>query len=134
MSTPSYERVIIADLMSLLGVLVGFYIAALAAVASFKSEILDGKLKGLPTTLNYRRGGKKDGEVLNRRRFICVIFGYCASMSVVLYLFGMCLLYANWGASIFLDIVVIVFLWGLSSLFIATLLGLHYLVDRMHRE
>ena len=128
------ERQIISDLMSLLGMLVGFYIAALAAVASFKSEILDGQLKGLPTTLNYRRGGKKEKEELNRRRFISVVFGYCASMSIVLYVFGMGLLYVSMGDLIVRNIVVAVFYWGLSSLFIVTLLGLHYLVDRMHRE
>ena len=125
---------IISDLMSLLGVLVGFYIAALAAVASFQSEILDSHLKGSPATLKNYRNGETETETLTRRRFLCVVFGYCASMSIVLYTVGMCLRYANMGDSILFDVVVAVFLWGLSSLFIATLLGLHYLVDRMHRE
>ena len=128
------ERNILSDLISLLGVLVGFYIAALAAVASFKSEFLDGKLRGRPTTLNYLRRGKKETEILTRRRFISVIFGYCASMAIVLYIFGLCLLYARMSDPVFGSVAVAVFFWGLSSLFVVTLLGLHYLVDRMHRD
>ena len=128
------EGEIISDLMSLLGVLIGFYIAALAAVASFQSEILDSHLKGPPTTLKSHRKGKTETETLTRRRFLCVVFGYCASMSIVLYTVGMCLRYVITGDQILHDSVTLVFFWGLSSLFIVTLLGLHYLVDRMHRE
>ena len=128
------ERSIISDIVGLLGVLVGFYIAALAAVASFKSDFLDVPLKGRPTTLKHRRGSNTEREVLNRRRFISVVFGYCASMAIVLYIFGVCLQYARMGDAFFGTVAIAIFYWGLSSLFVVTLLGLHYLVDRMHRE
>ena len=137
------EDTIIRDIVSLMGSLVGFYIASLAAVASFKREILDERLKGRPTVLITVRGDCRKEEVLTRRRFLSIVFGYCASVSMVLYLGGMVLRHVELeisGAHAELVTGAVrvsataVYLWGLSSLVVVTFLGLHYLVERMHRE
>ena len=63
------ERAILGDIVSLMGGLVGFYIAALAAVATFKSDILEEQLKGRPTILRAYREGARHIEKLNRGDF-----------------------------------------------------------------
>ncbi len=134
---------LIADVNSLMGILVGFYIAALAAVSSFTNENLDQVMKGRAPTLTTVRQGKEIKETLTRRRFLAVLFGYCATLSIFLYIFGLFFLRLSfssfdlpwlqtalrivegcaWG----------VYTWMICSLLIVTLLGLHYLVERMHR-
>jgi len=134
---------LVSDLNNLLGVLIGFYIAALAAISSFSSENLDKMMKGrAPILVSHRQGERKE-EALTRRRFLATLFGYCAAASIVLFLFGAIRgriepapIEAWWVESVYL--VANHFFWGLyvwlaSSLLIVTLLGLHYLVERMHR-
>ena len=134
-----------------LKILVGFYIASLCAVATFPTSVLDGTMYG-PVTLRYKVKGKwhPDPEHLTRRRFLSFLFGYLAFMAITLYITGISV---GW----FSDLVVF---WcegipsplkeriveTISELFSAgyvlfsaqllslTLLGLHYLSDRLHRD
>lgn len=134
---------LISDINSLMGILVGFYIAALAAVSSFANESLDQIMKGRAPTLESSRGGRKIIETLTRRRFLAVIFGYCATLAVVLYIFGVIQVHFTIEQSVdcWLKNVVniieqiswAIYVWAISSLLVVTLLGLHYLVERMHR-
>ena len=71
-----------------MGILIGFYIAALAAVSSFRNDTLDRELSGRPVKLVNARQGKKKEEILTRRRFLAVLFGYCAVLSICLYIAG----------------------------------------------
>lgn len=134
---------LVADINSLMGILVGFYIAALAAVSSFTNENLDQVMKGRAPTLTAIRKGQKIKETLTRRRFLAVLFGYCATLSIFLYISGVFYLRLSF---IGLDLpwvqtplqIAKLFAWGvytwmISSLLVVTLLGLHYLVERMHR-
>jgi hypothetical protein len=134
---------LIGDVNALMGILVGFYIAALAAVSSFSNENLDQVMKGRPPTLTTLRKGEEIKETLTRRRFLAILFGYCATLAIILYVFGVLQVrlkvsqpveawvqtalsiagYVAWGF----------YVWIISSLLIVTLLGLHYLVERMHR-
>lgn len=134
---------LISNVSSLLSTLIGFYIAALAAVASFENKNLDNTMKGTPPILIKR---KKDDSIetekLTRRRFLCSLFGYCSFISIFLFFWGMLgrtlspslqdiepLLFFSLKFSWLL-----IFSFFSSSLLMTTLLGLHYLVDRMHRE
>jgi len=131
---------LVADINSLMGILVGFYIAALAAVSSFSNKNLDQVMKGRAPTLTTTRKGQQVKEPLTRRRFLAVLFGYCAVLSIVLYISGafyLRLLFSNSGlpwVQIVKWVAWIVYTWMISSLLVVTLLGLHYLVERMHRE
>lgn len=136
---------IIGDINSLMGILVGFYIAALAAVSSFTNENLDQLMKGRAPVIRYKRQGRFVDETLTRRRFLSVLFGYCAVVSISLYAFGV--MQAHIKLSIPLSLpdwvgnanmyahngLWLVYNWFLASLFVTTMLGLHYLVERMHR-
>lgn len=134
---------LVGDVNSLMGILVGFYIAALAAVSSFMNENLDKIMKGRPPKLSVMRKGKGIEETLTRRRFLSVLFGYCASLSILLYIFGVLALHVSltlpntlWGVPILKipdGVAWAIYTWGLSSLLVVTLLGLHYLIERMHR-
>ena len=133
----------IDDVNSLMGILVGFYIAALAAVSTFNNASLDQIMKGRAPTLIKLRQGEKNVETLTRRRFLSVLFGYCACLSIILYIFGVVQAHVtadlphilwlqtlnDWAHSFAWAC----YLWLLSSLLVVTLLGLHYLVERMHR-
>lgn len=141
----------ISDINSLMGVLFGFYVAALAAVSSFahknldmSSNYLDKNIEGHSLTLKIHRQGNPEYEVITRRRFILILFGYCATLSIFLYFFGLMNdhialsqklsdLEREWW--IYLGKLLWYFyLWMILSLFVTTLLGLYYLVDRMHRS
>jgi len=131
------------DINTLMGILVGFYIAALAAISSFTNENLDQVMKGRPPTLTSRRKGADIKERLTRRRFLAVLFGYCAFLSIFLYIFGVIAVRISFSKpanSYLLKAVEFgqegawaIYVWVLSSLLVVTLLGLHYLIERMHR-
>ena len=133
----------IGDVNALMGILVGFYIAALAAVSSFTNETLDQIMKGRAPTLTHVRQGQEVKETLTRRRFLSILFGYCACVSIILYTFGV--LQAHVSIAVPLEgwiseanewarmTVWAAYLWLLSSLLVVTMLGLHYLIERMHR-
>lgn len=127
---------------SFVGVLVGFYIAALAATATFPSEKLDGPLDS-PTFLKAKHGKNEVDEELSRRRYMTVVFGYCAFLAFIILICGILQInvslpkstdpfWSSLNGSAF-RFFWLLYLWLLSSLLSATLVGLHYLIDRMHR-
>lgn len=134
---------LIGDVNVLMGILVGFYIAALAAVSSFSNENLDQIMKGRAPTLTVVRGGEEFEETLTRRRFLAILFGYCAILSIILYVYGvlqvhltikpLSVLWAQEAFTLAGQVAWGVYIWIISSLLVVTLLGLHYLVERMHR-
>lgn len=133
---------LISVITGLIQILVGFYIAALAAVATFQKEGLDSFLAGEGATLFVKRQGIIKPVQLTRRKFVCYLFGYLAFVGIALYFIGSasnliseslkatipisCLFIAKW-------FFVFCYLFASSNLVITTLLGLHYLTDRIHR-
>lgn len=124
----------------LLSTLIGFYIAALAAVAAFPSPILDAEMKGRSPTLTTYRQSQKIEEKLTRRRFLVILFGYSAVVSIALFGFGVVSrmispsLAGVPGSDVLKAIWLTAYFSLASSLVVSTLLGLHYLIDRMHRK
>jgi hypothetical protein len=110
----------------------GFFLAALAAVATFQATGLDQPVLGI--TL--------DGKQIVRRRFLCYLFGYLTFASIVLLVVGWfaesitSLLMLLPPASLVYVRAACVFAYTavVWSLFFTTLLGLHYLVERMHQQ
>jgi len=135
---------IFSDINTFMGILVGFYIAALAAVSSFSNKNLDQAMKGRPPVLISRRKGEKSEEVLTRRRFLSILFGYCAAIAIILYVLGVLrqnltlnvIIPKEWSycVNFFNEIFYMCYLWLIFSLLVTSLLGLHYLIDRIHRE
>jgi len=130
---------IITDLIK---ILVGFYIASLAAVATFQRPEMDNPLSGNPATLSVKRRGKSKVLDLSRRQFLCYLFGYLAFIGMVIYFTGAAssLLadnfriiipiaykaYAKWSFVFF-------YIFITMNMLTTTLLGLHYMTDRIHR-
>lgn len=134
------DKGLVNTVNGLLNTLIGFYIAALAAVAAFPSASPDAEMKGrAPTIMNYRQDQAIE-EKLTRRRFLVILFGYSAFVSIALFGFGVVSLMISPSMAGVPGGTVLKALWLLtyfsmaSSLVVSTLLGLHYLIDRMHRE
>lgn len=75
------EKGVVHGVNELLQVLVGFYIAALAAVASLANPSLDRGISGEPILL-----GK---NTLSRRQFLCLALSYLSLLSIIVYGMGL---------------------------------------------
>ena len=127
-----------------LPVLIGFYIAALAAVATFDRQGMDDPMPGETPEIWVTFHGERESQLLTRRRFLCLMFGYLSLLSFVLFgvsAFGN-LLESNIHALVPYEAKAFPYVrWGLlaaylflaSNLLVTTLLGLYYMTDRIHR-
>lgn len=131
----------------LLQVLIGFYIAALAAVATFASPSIDEVMAGDPPTLVEKFRGQKITVQLTRRRFVCYLFGYLALVSFMLFCLGMVSILVGkpfhlwlltfWTSDViiwFKTIFVGGYLFVLMNIITTTLLGLYFLAVRFHQS
>lgn len=124
--------------------LTGFYVAALVAAATFSHPDLDKVITVGPLALVTKDAdGKRISEALTRREFVCTVFGYLAFLALVLSLLSAVGIsistieipkgYDNvvWYGRAFC-----VFLFSIMTahLFVATSLGLYYLMDRLYRR
>lgn len=131
---------LITTVNGLLNTLIGFYIAALAAIATFANKTLDLPMKGRALTIRVYREGEPTEEAVTRRRFLVILFGYCAFLAILLFAFGVMSLmvapsFANVRLAVALQFGWLALYFAMcASLLVVTLLGLHYLIDRMHRE
>ncbi|MEN9062825.1 hypothetical protein [Ponticoccus litoralis] len=128
----------IANATTLMGVLIGFYIAALAAVTSFPNESLNSVMAGNAPRIKERGGA--EFSPITRRRFLSILLGYCAFLSIVVYILGSASASVKFAARTneFLEVILKAIWWSgytwlLASLLTVTMLCLHYLIDRMHR-
>lgn len=80
---------LVTRFLDLLQLMSAFFIAALAAVATFERKGLDDKMKGEPATImRYRKSSQSFVEhILSRREFICYLFGYLSFVSISLFIF-----------------------------------------------
>lgn len=137
------ENSLVIGINSLLGIVIGFYIASIAAIASFNKHTLDDTMDGTPPMLQNNKNGENESEPLTRRRFFCIIFGYCAVISIFIYMLG---LFTNMLLPSFYDLIstpwiiksikcvwLFIYFFFVISLGCTTILGLHYLIERIHR-
>lgn len=122
-------------------ILPGFYIAALAAIATFNRPDIDAVMPDPTPTLKVEIGGRPNVIDLTRRRFLAYLFAFLCWESIALLI--ACVfagitavgLVAAMGSYAF--VAKYVFLFVLLLLFwqlvFATCLGLYYLGDRLNR-
>lgn len=148
------EHGLVNSLHSILAILTGFFIAALAAVATFNGPNMDERIAGNDsvrlrhrTTYQNLETGKKETieeyEDLTRRRFLCFMFGFLAYSGFILLLVA---LFAEAFPAMFASAVptgwlpvlkgafLLVYGFAFFQLVIITFLGLFYLTDRIHRR
>lgn len=132
----------------LLAILIGFYMAALAAVATFDRAGIDNKLEGEDALLSVRNkdGQGRTDKKLSYRQFISYLFGYASFLSFILYT-TLLLAKSIWpnasqvalsyegGRAFMAHIVepvsfflIFFFLW---QLFLVSLLGIYFLAERV---
>ncbi|EIC3510599.1 hypothetical protein ACSRB9_10990 [Salmonella enterica] len=118
----------------ILQILSGFYIASMAAVATFQKKGMDNIMDGVAPTLR--------GKKLTRRRFLTYLFGYLAFMSITLYFVGgtvqlmsssikeLHLSQYGWLKNLCL----FVYLSFVCNILSTTALGMFFMIDKMHEE
>jgi len=131
---------LVKALNPLIQVLTGFYVAALAVIATFQNSDIDKLMKGDPPEVFEPRGAEDVSVKLTRRRFLSYMFGYLAFVSFVLYGMGVVILMSAgyvthippsslyWGKTIGIGL----FSFAFFNLVITTLLGLYYLTYKIH--
>lgn len=127
----------------LIQVLIGFYIAALAAIATFGNSSIDELMAGTPPTIKEKYRGQLIDVSLTRRRFLSYLFGYLALISLCLFFLG---LVVNLSSTFIISLVdssvltflryVFLFVYALllMNIITTTLLGLYYLSIRIHQD
>lgn len=120
---------------SFLAILPGFYIAALAAVATFNKPSIDKKIPDNPTPYVYQRSKGTDIRTeLSRRRFLTMLFAFLAAESLMLFLLTVVAGMMK-DPAIFVSIpFTLVFFFLFFQLITVTLWGLYYLSEKMHHN
>lgn len=138
---------LVDKLISLLQILPGFYIAALAAIATFQKPNIDELMPDPTPSVEIMIRGEQNCIKLTRRRFLSMLFSFLAAESIILCFFMIFLLQAEFKPVIatWLDFFPVTYLklWrglGLATVLFffwqivtASLLGLYYLGDRLHQ-
>lgn len=142
------EHGIISSIQLILTILPGFFITALAAIATFDKPTLDETMHGTPPTLTCcDLDNEPKNRPLSRRRFLSLLFGYLSMSTLLLYIFGAVLNTTNhtllvminedWKYYhtfflIFESSFTFIYLTCFTNIVTTTLLGLFYLSDRLH--
>lgn len=140
--------VVSSSMLNLLALLIAFYMAALAAVATFARDGMDTKMEDDPAEISiYSNESGKDEDVeLTYRQFISYLFGYCAFSAIVIYLFvvffshvwprilkNLLVRFTDWVFAFnifdFVAFCLLVFLFW--QLLMASLLGIWFLSERV---
>ncbi len=120
-----------------------FYIASLAAISTFSNENIDETMIGDPCLLKTKIKNNSKNIELTRRQFLCYLFGYLSLISLFLYFFAYIadISRQNIAHCIPVDIQIYIkylFIWFylfcFYNMIISTLLGLHYLSNRIHKS
>lgn len=136
---------ILNQVSGLLQLLVAFFIAALAAVATFDRKSMDQEMRGHPALLKRwdPQEEKESDKVLTRRQFVCHLFGYLAFSSLFLLFMIIVakMVYPSLEKVIefkFLECLEVFSIFSFWCIFwniiISTVLGLYFLSDRMQHE
>ncbi|EOW6622091.1 hypothetical protein ACOZ0L_000944 [Cronobacter turicensis] len=132
---------VIKTIASFISNLPGFYIAALAAIATFNREQIDHPLindKGSPSI--DVRVTKENGHVVNttepltRRLFLCMLFAYLTALSIFIIIMNAFIspLLKIYSENLFPAIYIALFLFLSWQMLISTFFSLYYLGNRIH--
>lgn len=127
---------IILSINSFMGTLSGFFVTALAAIATFQGGPynIDKPFSNKPATLR--------GFDLTRRQFLCYLFGYLSASSIIISLIGILVSaylttplnfsykFADY-ACLIKAIFFIFYMTAFSHVIVTTFLGLVFLTDRL---
>jgi hypothetical protein len=127
---------VINSINGLVQFLTGFYVAALAAIATFPNKNMDSPTDGTQLKLN--------SIILTRRQYLSYMFGYLALIGIFLIIFGQVMvmfkttiysLNNELGQMTYLIIKLFslaLYLFFVTSLLCTTLYSLYYLTEKIH--
>lgn len=120
----------------------GFFIAALAAIATFNRLDIDRTMPAPAPKLGIKIHGQTVAIELTRRRFLCSMFAFLTAENLILIVFGIfssalylpikeviAIGYHQLASSIFLTI----FLFMFWQMLVTSFWGLFYLGDKLHQ-
>ncbi|EPA7635288.1 hypothetical protein ACRV44_000393 [Klebsiella pneumoniae] len=118
----------------ILQILSGFYIASMAAVATFQKKGMDNIMDGVAPKLR--------GKSLTRRRFLTYLFGYLAFVSIMLYFVGGAVQLTSTSIkelhlanfSWLKNLCLFIYLTFVCNILSTTALGMFFMIDKMHEE
>ncbi|HII3258226.1 TPA: hypothetical protein ACY3ID_005021, partial [Citrobacter amalonaticus] len=118
---------LISVINGILQILSGFYIASMAAVATFQKSGMDTVMDGSPPTLK--------GRDLTRRKFLTYLFGYLAFISIIMYLIGggiqllsPTLSHTQWIKIACVKIIFVwIYLFIVANIICTTILGMYFM-------
>lgn len=136
----SGDKGLLDKLNGLIGILVGFFIAALAAVATFDRPGMDEVMPGEAPKLMVVERGARYEIALSRRIFLSMLFGYLSLVSFFVYVAGVVIQLASQDgrhipAEVFAvarPVVIFPYLFLVCNVAINTALGIYYLSYRIH--
>jgi len=126
---------ILKSLRDLIALLAAFFVAALAAVATFAREGLDKPMEGKTPTLQ--------GRDLTRRQYVSYLFGYLAFLAFALFF---CIVLVQvlapsfpfwfsenirWWLKAVSGAMFVFAFWNMA---VTTMLGIYFLIERVHIE
>lgn len=136
---------LLRGLSQIFALLPGFFISALAAVATFNRPEMDEPMPGEAPRMLIRHQGRKVEIHLTRRMFLSYLFSYLAVVSIILFCVTIVSPYlyipiANHIRSLDISFIVtlarysfvFVLCYFSSSLLVTTLHGIYFLTERMH--
>lgn len=133
------ENGLAKDCQDFLQMLPGFFLAALAAIATFNKQDLDYLLPAPTPKIHVIIRGNDVKIDLTRRRMLSYLFGYLTFLSLCLYLFILAgeAISPSYEAfeykdisSVFIFLAFQLFFW---QMIIVTIFGLYQLCDRIHQ-
>ncbi|MGR5465213.1 hypothetical protein ACPV5G_19940 [Photobacterium damselae] len=127
------ESSFVSNITSLLGILIGFFIASLAAVSTFERPEMDYIMEGNPPIL-YK-------QYLTKRQFLCYLFGYLSYASIIVIIIGDIInLYSNdifhiiRNNTIIYIIIFVPYFFIVMNIFMTLFLGLSFLTENIHKQ
>ncbi len=132
------EDGLLKSLSGYLQFLTGFFVASVAAIATFPNKNMDVITDGIALRLN--------GEQLTRRQFLSYLFGYLAFLGLMLVAIGgvaelfekniqlLLTLSTSMLLMIFKGVFLIIYLYYVFSIMFITLYGLYYLTEKIHEN
>ncbi|MGY6278181.1 hypothetical protein [Methylomonas sp. MgM2] len=136
------DGAVISKILGFVQCLPGFYIAALAAIATFNKADIDKTMPAPAPRLDITVRGQSVAIELTRRRFLCSMFAFLTAESFTL------IILAIFGQAIYLPVKAIlsphyhllvsaaymlIFLFIFWQMLITSFWGLFYLGDRLHQ-
>jgi len=131
------DKGVLNALGGLLQFLTGFYVASLAAIATFPNKNMDDFTDGIPLKLNNTE--------ITRRQYLSYMFGYLAFLGFLLVALGFIILVLEPSINVWASVIdarwifistlvfIAVYFYYVSKLMLTTLYGLYYLTEKIHQ-